>query len=278
MILYPNIRFGAKMIRFDEKTDLALLNVTPAKGPIITLAENTDIYVGDAVYTIGNPKGLGGTFSSGIISANRELDGVWTIQFTAPVSPGSSGGPVINEKGQVIGIVQSQYREGQNLNFAVLSVHLQALLDGRTEATNYSLVPDSTLPQSPVEWVAGATSESNIYFINTRTSPKPTARGTIIASDKLIPRLDSEEGRESYAGDVELLTSDIGRKEIARTYSFQIETIEYNCTQKVNRVMQRVFYDQHGKSIYKTPTVEDWNQAVPGTVSYKLLRIACGLQ
>jgi len=95
-----NITFGAKIVRFDDKTDLALLDVSPAKGPTMSLAEETDIYVGDTVYTIGNPKGLGGTFSSGIISANRELDGVWSIQFTAPVSPGSSGGPIINENGK----------------------------------------------------------------------------------------------------------------------------------------------------------------------------------
>jgi len=276
MILYPNIRFGAKIIRFDEKTDLALLDVRPAKGPPISLATETDIYVGDTVYTMGNPKGLGGTFSSGVISANRELDGVWSIQFTAPVSPGSSGGPIINGVGEVIGVVQSQYREGQNLNFAVLSVHLQALISGGTQRANVSAMSDLNQPPPPVECVAVAHSETNVYFTNTRKSPVPTAKGTIIASDKVVPRLDSEEGQASYAGDVELLTSNLGNRRIARTYSFQVEAVEYNCPKRISRVLQRVFYDKGGKSFYKTPGPEDWNQAVLGTVSYTMLKTACG--
>jgi len=113
--------------------------------------------------------------------------------------------------------------------------------------------------------------------MNMKRSPEPTARGTIIASDKVVPRLDSEEGRASYAGDVNLLTSDTGSRQIARTYSFQVEAVEYNCTKGISRVLQRVFYDLFGKSFYKTPSAEDWNYAVPGTVSYTILKTTCRL-
>ena len=75
---------------------------------------------------IGNPTGLTGTVSDGIISAfleNRSL-----IQITAPISPGSSGSPVMDEDGQVIGVATLQIVEGQNLNFAIAVEKVSAAL------------------------------------------------------------------------------------------------------------------------------------------------------
>ena len=69
----------------------------------------------------GNPQGLEGTFSQGIVSSIRVLGADKILQITAPISPGSSGGPVLNEKGQVIGVSVATFRGGQNLNFAIPS-------------------------------------------------------------------------------------------------------------------------------------------------------------
>ena len=83
------------------------------------------------MYVAGNPLGLEGTFSDGIISGRRDSAGKKErLQMTAPISPGSSGGPVLNRKGEVIGVSTSLYNPlfGQNLNFAVPSKALQALL------------------------------------------------------------------------------------------------------------------------------------------------------
>jgi serine protease Do len=66
---------------------------------------------------IGNPEGLEGTVSDGIISAFRDNRSM--IQITAPISPGSSGSPVLDEAGNVVGIVTQVFKEGQNLNFAI---------------------------------------------------------------------------------------------------------------------------------------------------------------
>jgi trypsin-like peptidase len=71
------------------------------------------------VLVIGNPEGFQGTVSDGIIAAFRE--GRSYIQITAPISPGSSGSPVLDESGQVIGLARLVYMEGQNLNFAISS-------------------------------------------------------------------------------------------------------------------------------------------------------------
>jgi S1-C subfamily serine protease len=74
--------------------------------------------VGEKVFAIGNPSGLEGTISEGIVSGIRTTD-FDVIQITAPISPGSSGGPVLDEKGRVIGISTFTLANSQNLNFAV---------------------------------------------------------------------------------------------------------------------------------------------------------------
>ena len=78
---------------------------------------------------MGNPRGLEGTFSQGIISSIRKVETDKILQLTAPISPGSSGGPVLNSKGQVIGVSVATFRGGQNLNFAIPSNYLKKLME-----------------------------------------------------------------------------------------------------------------------------------------------------
>ncbi|MGB9603497.1 MAG: tetratricopeptide repeat protein [Verrucomicrobiia bacterium] len=82
---------------------------------------------GERIIVIGNPLGLELTVSDGIISAFRNTPNGRMIQFTAPISPGSSGSPVFNMKGEVVGIVNGGKPEGQNLNFAVPSERIAKL-------------------------------------------------------------------------------------------------------------------------------------------------------
>jgi Trypsin-like peptidase domain len=106
--------------------DLALLKFTTTDVPHLELGSSAETVEGQRVLVIGNPEGLQGTVSDGIISAfrgDREY-----IQITAPVSPGSSGSPVLDESGQVIGMATLVYREGQNLNFAISSDAIRAYL------------------------------------------------------------------------------------------------------------------------------------------------------
>ena len=73
--------------------------------------------------------GLTGTFSSGIVSySNRELEGVKFIQTTAPISSGNSGGPLVNEFGQVIGMNTATYTQGQNVNLSVTANEIKTVL------------------------------------------------------------------------------------------------------------------------------------------------------
>jgi S1-C subfamily serine protease len=88
--------------------------------PTLTLGDTGLVRQGDHILTLGSPLGLEETASEGIVSAVRKSDlyGV-LIQISAPISPGNSGGPVLNLVGEVVGIVDFRLREGQALNFAL---------------------------------------------------------------------------------------------------------------------------------------------------------------
>lgn len=109
------------VVAIDGEGDLAVLQVeVPAESafPLIITPEIPQ--EGESILVIGNPYGLEGSVSNGIVSAVREFPGYGKIiQITAPISPGSSGSPVVNMRGQVIGVATLQAAEGQSLNFAV---------------------------------------------------------------------------------------------------------------------------------------------------------------
>ena len=116
----------------DARCDLAVLKVgggaATVRPHMLAMGNSDTVEVGDVIYAVGNPKGLEGTFSQGIVSGFRNIDGVHHIQITAPISPGSSGGPIINELGEVIGIAVGTAGAGQNLNFAIPCSYLSVMM------------------------------------------------------------------------------------------------------------------------------------------------------
>ena len=108
-------------LSIDEETDIAVLR-TEVPRPLVTLqlADSSLVKVGEDVAAIGSPQGLENTISTGIVSGLRNLsDKLSYIQMTAPISPGSSGGPLLNANGEVIGITTFLVGGGQNLNFCI---------------------------------------------------------------------------------------------------------------------------------------------------------------
>ncbi len=109
VILQDNTRLPAKIIGRDEKTDLALLKVNSSK-PLtaVKFGDSDSLHVGDWVIAIGNPFGLGGSVSAGIVSARgRNINaGPFDdfIQTDAAINRGNSGGPLFNTRGEVIGV------------------------------------------------------------------------------------------------------------------------------------------------------------------------------
>lgn len=120
------------VLAIDGEGDLALLQVDVPAGSAIPLPiiQNTP-QEGESIVVIGNPFGLEGSVSNGIVSAVRTISGYGRIiQITAPISPGSSGSPVVNMSGQVIGVATLQAAEGQSINFAVPSERILQLKIG----------------------------------------------------------------------------------------------------------------------------------------------------
>ncbi len=112
----------------DPNYDLVVLKISDGRAQVLPLGNSDAVQVGESVYAVGNPQGLEGTFSQGIVSSIREVGTDKLLQITAPISPGSSGGPVLNEKGEVIGISVATFKGGQNLNFAIPANYLKTLL------------------------------------------------------------------------------------------------------------------------------------------------------
>ena len=118
----------AGIVALDTLHDLVLLAAPGVVAPMLQLGDSRAMAIGDEIYALGNPQGLEGTFSQGIISGIRRLGGDTLLQITAPISPGSSGGPVLNGKGEVVGVAVASFREGQNLNFAIPAAYVALLL------------------------------------------------------------------------------------------------------------------------------------------------------
>ena len=117
------------VLAIDGEGDLAMLQVDIPRALAIPLPIVRSVpQEGESIVVVGNPFGLEGSVSNGIVSAVREISGYGKIiQITAPISPGSSGSPVVNMFGQVIGIASLQAAEGQSLNFAIPSERILQL-------------------------------------------------------------------------------------------------------------------------------------------------------
>jgi serine protease Do len=109
--------------------DLALLRVEARGLPVVSLGDSDAMRPGDSVVAIGNPLGLEDTVSNGLVSARRKVDaGVEVLQISAPIAPGSSGGPIFNDRGEVIGVATAVLEQGQNLNFGMPARYLVPMM------------------------------------------------------------------------------------------------------------------------------------------------------
>ena len=111
----------ADVVGADPATDRCLLRVQDGElVPVSGLRDYTTLIIGEAVYTIGSPHGLANTLGAGLLSGLRTGDDKSEyIQITAPLSAGSSGGGLFDDRGNLIGVTSFTIRDSQNLNFAI---------------------------------------------------------------------------------------------------------------------------------------------------------------
>ncbi len=128
----------------NAQTDIALLGFfSPTNLAPLPLGAESQTLRGEPIVAVGSPKGLINTVSMGNVSAVFSDDGISYIQFTAPISSGSSGGPLFNDQGEVVGVTSASYDDGegivQNLNFAVGISEAEKLFAGIDEKKTISL-------------------------------------------------------------------------------------------------------------------------------------------
>lgn len=117
---------------YSESLDIAIIKTKKKEKPL-TLSKSKDINVGEEVIAIANPMGLDGSISKGIVSAIRGTGEYRYYKTTVPISPGSSGAPLFDNNGIVVGITTSKLKDSQNLNFAIPS-ELITILSTKSKA------------------------------------------------------------------------------------------------------------------------------------------------
>lgn len=132
-------KYRARVLAADKNHDLALIKIDAPDLTPVTLSDSRGLVVGQKVYAIGNPFGLNGTMTRGIISAIRSVRGPQgnpiedAIQTDAAVNPGNSGGPLLNSRGEVIGITtmiaSNGAEQSSGIGFAIPINTARAILD-----------------------------------------------------------------------------------------------------------------------------------------------------
>jgi len=136
----------------DSTHDLVRLRVPGLTAPTVPLRLSTDLRIGERVHAVGAPQGLELSLSEGRISGLRLFEGLRVIQTTAPISAGSSGGGLFDDRGRLVGITTFYANDGQNLNFAFPGEGIVAL---RSHATQPPGPHSGSLPPSDHEaWLA----------------------------------------------------------------------------------------------------------------------------
>jgi S1-C subfamily serine protease len=145
-------RYAAKVVGTDKVHDLALLQIDAPNLEPVTLADSSGLAVGQKVYAIGNPFGLAGTMTRGIISSIRSIKGSEgapiedAIQTDAAINPGNSGGPLLNSRGEVIGIntmiASNGAEQSSGIGFAIPINTAKAVL---SDLTRYGKVKRPSL-------------------------------------------------------------------------------------------------------------------------------------
>jgi serine protease Do len=190
--------FIAKVVGSDEQTDLALLKVEAGKDlPFVKLGNSDDAQVGDWVLAIGSPFGLARTVTAGIVSQTKRATPQSTpfqrfIQTDAAINKGNSGGPLVNLKGEVIGVnsqIATSTGDSNGIGFALpsndaSSVYSQLLKDGKVHRGFLGVALESVKPEYAK--VYGLSDASGAIVTEVKPVPGPAAEAGIKVGDVIV--------------------------------------------------------------------------------------------
>lgn len=193
-------RVSAEIVGIDASYDLAVLRVERGNLPVAALGNSDDVVVGDATIAIGSPLGLTGTVTSGIVSAlNRpvtagdanDISFISAIQTDAAINPGNSGGPLVNSRGEVIGINSAIATTGSSVSGQSGSIGLGFSIpinQARRVATDLIATGKSSYPIIGVQLDSAYTGQG--AKIESITPNSPAAITALKAGD-IITKIDS---------------------------------------------------------------------------------------
>lgn len=210
--LEDGTRYDAEIVGFDERTDIGVLRVKATGFECAEFGDSDSLKVGDPVYAIGNPGGsaLFGTFTNGMVSAiGRNITSsigydMVCIQHNAAISPGNSGGALVNQYGQVIGINSSKIAatDYEGISFAIPITQAQDVIN---KVIAHGYVPGR--PKLGISYVANDSSGiSSIYSMAVQMKGLPSGSLVIYSIDEK----SALSGTQAQAGD--MITAVNGKK------------------------------------------------------------------
>ncbi len=212
LIRYKDKNYEAKIVGFDSNSDLAVLKVNSEENFIpIRFAKTSHIKIGEEVLAIGNPYGIGISVSSGIISAmdrHYENPYIGLIQTDAAINPGNSGGPLLNKKGNLIGInskIYSKTGASQGLNFAI---PIEKVIQVTTELIKYGKVRESWIGNFSVKKtkIKTTTSINEGVLITSIDLQSPLSKKGVRAGDIIIKVNESPASIKNLLNALDLAT------------------------------------------------------------------------
>jgi S1-C subfamily serine protease len=139
-----------RIINLDPERDIAVIQIGVERVNYLRMGDSNGVVVGQRVLTIGNPMGLESTVSDGLVSSVRVSgQGLKLFQISVPLSNGSSGGPLIDLEGNVIGITTASFMKGQNLNFAMPINYVKTLLKKPFDPSHFEPSPWQDRQEKP---------------------------------------------------------------------------------------------------------------------------------
>ena len=241
---------NAALIYEDSVRDIAILKVKNKPSQHLEFpVRSGDLRPGEHVIAIGSPRGLSNTVSDGIVSATRNLDGQDAIQHTAPISPGSSGGALLDWSGALIGMNSWTLSDSQNLNFAIPARYLVASLAAAKKSQTNLAFPPAEDDDSESAFQSFLHSEAG-DSVNRAT-------GAFAAADYIQAANQSERAIANGQSDANIYTIlgasqyMLGKPELAETYlrqALRLAQTDEAMTQTARACLlsvQRLQFDAH---------------------------------
>jgi S1-C subfamily serine protease len=210
------------VVAFDKARDLAVIKAHGQNFRVVTLGNSDQVQVGEEIVAIGSPLSLESTVSSGIVSGIRTIkeEGGKFLQVTAPISPGSSGGPLLNMAGEVVGITTLYLKGGENLNFAIPVNDAKLLLSAGSKVQDFPVETSDPLdglgtPATPKAAPTVKTVSEVLDWIQTHLETT-TSKGEGIGSSNILVGVNPD----TYTSDFDL---SLDGCQVAVTWHFRVK-------------------------------------------------------